>query len=339
MNTKEAPLVSVITPVYNGAEYIAECVESVLAQTYKNFEYIVVDNCSKDATVEIVRRYAARDQRIILREMTEFVGVIENHNRAFRMMSPESKYCKVVSADDWLYPECLTAMVELSEANPSVGMVGSYSIAGKQVLWDGLEYEKKVVPGHEICRSTLTGGPYVFGSPTSLLYRSDLVRTRKEFYPNSNPHADTSACYQSLEHADFGFVHQVLSYTRVHSDSQTSHSLKSGTINRALISDMAKYGPLYLSEEELKTNLNHRLDKYYVWLAPALLEQSFSRKFIEQQKAGLREIGFELDNARLLKGFAARGVELLREPQASLAKALDRAKRRGKVQARYYQTR
>ena len=58
MNTKEAPLVSVITPVYNGAEYIAECVESVLAQTYKNFEYIVVDNCSKDATVEIVRRYA-----------------------------------------------------------------------------------------------------------------------------------------------------------------------------------------------------------------------------------------------------------------------------------------
>ncbi len=330
------PLVSVLTPVYNNAEYIAECIESVLKQSYQNFEYIIVNNCSKDRTLEIAQEYARKDSRIKVHDNDTFLGVIDNHNLAFTLISPNSKYTKVCSGDDWLYPECLSLMVELAEANPSVGMVGSYSIAGTQLLWEGLTHEQQVVSGREVCRSTLTGGPYVFGSPTSLLYRSDLLRATKAFYPTANPHSDTSACYMALQHTDFGFVHQVLSYTRVHSGSQTSNSLKSGTNIRGLIWDMAQFGPVYLSEEDLKKNLNLRLDKYYLWLLPAFFEHSMSREFIERQQNGLKEIGFEMSLPRVAKAAATRALEFLDSPAGTVKKISALLKKRGKVTARYY---
>ncbi len=58
------PLVCVLTPVYNGADFIEQCIESVLAQSFTNYEYIIINNCSTDNTLEIARRYAAKDSRI-----------------------------------------------------------------------------------------------------------------------------------------------------------------------------------------------------------------------------------------------------------------------------------
>ncbi len=336
MSASAGPLVSVITPVYNGADFIEECIESILKQSYGNFEYIIVNNCSKDATLAIAQEYARKDSRIKVHDNVDFVGVIENHNNAFKMMSPEAKYCKVCSADDWLYPECLAQMVALAEENPSVGMVGSYSIAAERILWTGLEYERKVVNGRELCRASLLGGPYVFGSPTSLLYRADLIRESEAFYPSRSPHADTSACYESLEHSDFGFVHQVLSYTRIHADSQTSSSLKFGTINRSLIADMARFGPRYLNDDEFKRELGIRLDKYYAWLVHALFEHSMNRDFLQVQKNGLREIGFELKNTRIAKAAASRALEFVQSPNVTGQKITAMIKRRGKLTARYY---
>ena len=227
VETEFQPLVSVVTPVYNMGPFLPECIESVLRQTYRNFEYIIVNNCSTDNTLEVALTYAEKDDRIKVYDEKEFVGVIENHNRAFRLISPKSKYCKVVSADDWIFPHCLEQLIGLAEANPSVGFVGSFSLTGNQISFGGLEYERKIVPGREICRETLMGGPYVFGAPTANLYRSDLIRRSKDFYIGNNPHADTTPFYQWLKDYDFGFVHQILSYTRIHPGSQTSASMKS----------------------------------------------------------------------------------------------------------------
>src|SRR5579862_5518238 len=109
------PLVSVVTPVYNGEPYLAECIESVLSQSYKNFEYWIVNNCSKDRTLEVALEYAKKDSRVRVHDNQEFVDVISNHNLAFRLISPQAKYCKVVSGDDFIFPECLAQMVELAE--------------------------------------------------------------------------------------------------------------------------------------------------------------------------------------------------------------------------------
>ena len=115
------PLVSVVTPVYNDADYLTECVTSVLNQTYSNWEYAIVDNASTDETPEIAARFAASDSRIRHVRFEEFVNSNENHNRAFRAIDPGSEFCKVVSADDWLFPECLERMVARAKASETVG--------------------------------------------------------------------------------------------------------------------------------------------------------------------------------------------------------------------------
>src|SRR5207245_2327968 len=150
MPMHEEPLVSVVTPVYNGESFLAVCIESVLMQTFRNFEYILVNNCSTDRSLDIALHYAKRDSRIRVHSNDSFVGVIENHNIAFSLISPAAKYCKVVSADDFLFPECITRMVEVAEANPSVGIVGSYQLSGSYIRWQGFQYPRTVLPGLEL---------------------------------------------------------------------------------------------------------------------------------------------------------------------------------------------
>lgn len=264
------PLVSVVTPVYNSEEYIAECVESVLAQTYPHFEYIVVDNCSTDATPELVAGYAAHDPRIRLLRPAEFVGPDLNANRALREISPDSTYTKVVHADDWLFPECLERMVALAAAHPSVGIVGAYRLEGSEVTLDGLPITLEVVPGADICRSHLLGRPwgYLLGSPSSVLYRSDLVRARPEFYRLDNPfQSDQEACFLLLQESDFGFVHQVLTYTRRHDQADSSYYTRVGAGQPGQLSLLVKYGRVFLSEDEYRLRLAARVFDYAALLA------------------------------------------------------------------------
>src|SRR6266446_6288229 len=181
MSRSDQPFVSVVTPVYNGEKYLVECIESVLSQTYENYEYLIVNNCSKDGTLEIAQSYAKKDSRIRVHDNDQFLEVIANHNHAFSMISPSSKYCKVVSGDDFLFPDCLTRMVELAEANPSVGIVGSYQQSGDRVRWQGFRYPNGVICGRDVCRRLLLhgDGDFGFGSPISILYRSDIIRKTK----------------------------------------------------------------------------------------------------------------------------------------------------------------
>ena len=139
------PFVSVVTPVYNTEKYLSECIESVLAQTYENYEYVIVNNCSTDKSFEIAAFYAEKDDRIKLCNNEAFLNIIPNWNQALNQISPQSKYCKIVHADDWLFPECIERMVKLAEANPSVGIVGSYRLDETIVNCDGLPYSKKGV--------------------------------------------------------------------------------------------------------------------------------------------------------------------------------------------------
>jgi len=181
MNSVPLPLVSIVTPVYNEADHLPECVESVLAQTYQNWEYTIVDNCSTDGSGEIARGYAARDSRIRVHKNVKFLTALANFNHALRQISPASKYCKVVLGDDWIFPECLERMVTVAEEHHSIGLVSAYSLEGQRVLCVGLPTQCTFASGSEICRKHFLEDLYLFGSPTTVLYRADLVRTRIPF--------------------------------------------------------------------------------------------------------------------------------------------------------------
>jgi glycosyltransferase involved in cell wall biosynthesis len=262
-----APLVSVLTPTYNNAAHLEECIESVLAQTYEHWTYVIVDDASTDRTLEIALSFAAKDERIRVEAHPKRLGVPGNWNRAMRTISDESAYCKVLHGDDRLYPQCLEMMVELAAREPSVGVVGAYRIDGLRVNLDGLAPNETVVPGPEISRRTLLGELYVFGSPTSLLLRSDLVRGRDPFYPEGTLHADTEVCFELLRDIDFGFVHQVLTFTRRHSEAVTSYALRVGTYKPETIELIRRYGPVFLSRPDYERALAVAVAEYALFLA------------------------------------------------------------------------
>ncbi|MGD0229497.1 MAG: glycosyltransferase family A protein, partial [Syntrophorhabdales bacterium] len=191
----QEPLVSVVTPFYNTGEYLAECIESVLAQSYRNWEYILVNNRSTDKSLEIANNYAAKDVRARVYTNETFLTQVQNYNHALSLIAPESKYCKIVQADDWIFPQCLTEMVEVAEAHPSTGIIGACRLDDRTVNCDGLPYRSTFVPGRDICRLSLLRKCFVFGSPTSIMFRSDIVRGREPFYGESSYHEDTEACY------------------------------------------------------------------------------------------------------------------------------------------------
>jgi glycosyltransferase involved in cell wall biosynthesis len=293
------PLVSVVTPVYNGEKYLVECIESVLVQTYQNWEYIIVNNCSTDSTIKIAQKYAEQDTRIRIHNNDQFLTIIQNHNHAFRLISDNSKYCKVLQADDWLFPECLEKMVDVAEEYPSTGLIGSYRLDDIWVNCDGLTYPSTVISGRDICRSTLQGKLYVFGSPTTTLIRSDLIRKQKAFYNEDNLHADTESCFAVLQNNDFGFVHQVLSFTRRENETNTTFARKFNTYILGDLIVLKKYGLTYLNDNEFKQILNNRLKDYHRFLAKVIFKMR-NKEILTYHKNGLKKIGYQISYTKIL---------------------------------------
>jgi glycosyltransferase involved in cell wall biosynthesis len=316
--SRQEPLVSVVTPVHNGELYLRECIDSVLAQTYEQWDYTIVNNCSTDRTLEIAQEYAARDPRIRIHNNETFVRVIANHNIAFRQISPKSKYCKPVAADDMLLPECLEKMVWLAEEHPNVAIVGAYGLYSRPemgVYCRGVPYSVSVLPGRELCLKYLLGeGPSVWGPPTFVLFRSEIVRSRHAFYNEFNIHADSEACLEFLEHHDFGFVQQVLTFTRVQEASLTSVSERLNTHLPYTLYALTKYGPKYLSERELKQRIRECLREYYSYLAWQLTKQR-GRDFWTFHRVRLAALGYPLSTARLAACTVSYTLDLVLNPK------------------------
>ncbi len=294
------PLVSVMTPVYNGERYLAECIESVLAQTYRNWEYVIVDNCSTDRSFEIARLYAEKSPRVRLHRNDCYLGMFQNWNHALEKISPESKYCKIVHADDWIFPECISKMVECAEANPSVGIVGAYRLEEDKVTCGGLPYTDAVFSGREICRMHLLDENHLFGfgSPTNTMIRSDLIRNRRPFYNESNFHSDTEACYDLLAESDFGFVHQILTFTRRSNEANTMFARRMNTFIISSIADLQKFGPMYLTRRELDRLLARKLKEYYRYLGVSVFHRK-GKGFWEYHRKALAELGYPMNWIRL----------------------------------------
>ena len=324
--TRSEPLVSVVTPVHNTADYLADCIRSVLAQSYQSWEYIIVNNVSTDGSLEIAESFAAANARIRIVNTDRLLPQNVNYNFALRQISPSSRYCKMVQADDWIYPACLQEMVALAETDPEIAIVGAYRRASDFVFDHGLDYSGPdtmgtVVAGSYACRRFLLDRLYVFGSQTSVLYRADLVRSRAQFFRevDSGYFPDAELCFEVLENAKFGFIHQILTFTRWDNASITSSVLRFDSRHRLMSYVVTKlYGPCYLNDSEYQICLRKAEREYYRLLASGV---SFGRSsgFWKYHARGLEQAGEKIQWTRVVLLQFPRLLNLIGNPKASLA--------------------
>jgi glycosyltransferase involved in cell wall biosynthesis len=298
MPSKSSPLVSVVTPAYNEELFLRECIESVLAQTYSNWDYTIVDNASTDRTGDIAREYAARDRRIRIVRNPATVPVVVNLNIACQQRAPNAKYLKIVAGDDWIFPRCIEDMVDLAEAHPSIAMVGAYRVIGERLQAEGLPFGETVASGRDVCRNFLDRGIYPFGVPTSLLYRANLIREKQPFFNESYLEADLMACLEYLQTEDFGFVHQVLTFMREQGGTTHTQVKDNNLYLGQALRCVVMYGPKYFDEADLKTVIAGHLRSYYEFLGGQVLKRRDAR-FWSLHESLMAEQGYPLNRARL----------------------------------------
>jgi glycosyltransferase involved in cell wall biosynthesis len=118
-----SPLVTVLMPIYNGEAFVADALESILEQTFRDFEFPIIDDGSTDESVKIIERYA--DPRIRLVCNDERVALIRTLNRGLELA--RGKYIARMDADDVSLPERLERQVAFMEANPAIGACGTWA--------------------------------------------------------------------------------------------------------------------------------------------------------------------------------------------------------------------
>jgi glycosyltransferase involved in cell wall biosynthesis len=291
-------------------------VESVRSQTYVNWDYTIVNNCSSDRSLAIAREYAAVDARIRVVSNAQFLSAVGNYNEAFRHASPNSRYVKPVAADDQLVPECVERMVEIAEHHPEVAIVGAYGRVGDNILRTGVPYPTTVMAGRDVARRWMLEGKYVFGTPTSTLYRTEDVRVTRDFMNEALYLADADVCLRLLadEHRSFGFVHQVLTVEDVREKSRSGDAERIQSHLPEIIGVLQRYGTVFLTADELREHLEMSWHRYYRYLG----EQYFrgrDTEFWSFHREKMQSLGCPLDRGRLAVRAAAHLADVVLNPK------------------------
>jgi len=218
--------VSIVTPVYNGARFLAETMECVQAQTYPNVQHLVLDNASVDSTPEIIARFTSRRVPVRAARNNATLPIIESWNAAIRMIGPNTAYFRILPADDLIVPHGIEKMVDAGEQNPKVDIIGCQEWRGDAVLGTELPRDHTVFDGRCIARGSLLNA--IHGFPHfHCLFRMPKEGLPQSFYDlryHDEPllALDMDAAIRALSKGPYAYIHEPLVTTRLHSDSITS---------------------------------------------------------------------------------------------------------------------
>jgi glycosyltransferase involved in cell wall biosynthesis len=250
MNNNPTPLVAIITPVYNGARFLAETMECVQAQTYPNLVHVILDNASTDATPDIIASFKDKRVPIVVHRNSQTIPMIENHNAAVSLIPEDAKYFRNLCADDLMTPDAIRRKVEIAESDPGIMIVGcqwrATGLCGSE-----LPRDRNVFDAREIVRWYLRRETMVL-SGTHTLIRRSAVDFSRPFYDDSTIDSwDAEANVRLIMQGKYGFVHDELALFRMHEFAHTANSsAKDGTHLFEWLVILDQYGPLVMSQVE-----------------------------------------------------------------------------------------
>jgi len=223
--------VSVCIPTYNSAKYLRECIASVLAQTFADFEVIVSDNASTDSTCEIVRSFS--DPRIALHRLEPFVGMAGNFNHALTLA--KGKYIKFLCYDDLIDPACLEKQVSMLKQDSSLVLVTSglrcvdaARQTVREVAWCAKE---TILRDVDVITANLVYGNFIGLPSAALIRRESLVKagTFSEAFPQM---MDVEMYLRLIRQGSVGYLPDRLCAQRLHLQAMTTTYRKTGVVRR-----------------------------------------------------------------------------------------------------------
>lgn len=253
------PIVSVGIPTYNGARYLGECLDSILAQTCHDFEINVTDDCSSDDTVSIAKSYAKHDSRINVYINKTRLGLAANFNRCLEFSRGE--YVCVFGQDDVMCAENLSAKLSVLKGHPAVGFVHSniFVIDNEgnviQEHWEARSKQDYVRKGQEFAQELLLDRNQV--CCPSVLMRRSAYHAHGGFRTNLYYTCDWEMWMRLAMHYDVGCLCAPLVKHRRHPASET-HRLagtRDGIEQEILAKEqiISDYGHLLSSMKGLRT--------------------------------------------------------------------------------------
>lgn len=230
------PFVSICVPAFNAERWIADALESALQQTYSDFELVVADNGSTDATAEIARGFA--DPRVRVETSSRTIGAVANHNHAIRLS--RGAFVKFLHADDLLLPGCLEEMVALALEDSRVALVFAprdvLLEAGSDPEWaerfarphEHFEGLRRINEGRDLFRQLLNAGfeENWIGEPSAVLLRREPLESVGLFNERLFQIADLELWARITVDHRVGFVDRVLSIYRHHEQSGTAQNAR-----------------------------------------------------------------------------------------------------------------
>jgi glycosyltransferase involved in cell wall biosynthesis len=329
--SRNVPRVTVVIPTYNRARFLPTAIESVLGQTYGDFDLLVADNASDDGTADVVARYD--DARVRYVRRPENLGITANHNLALRDV--QSEYCLIVPDDDVLFPTILERTVPVLDANPRAGMVhAKFQVLGEdgELLKDDEDWtyglrEDVVEPGDEFVRESMLWSCRVCAS-TALMRMEALPDP--PFDQDDFPAIDFGMWLRMALDWDMAFLATPLAGYRIH---RASHSAAFGppqgsgyTMRTEIVTRLKEVKLRFVERfrhrfddaDDLRARAARSMRRELIWMArnETLPERRF-RRTVRALGAGMRidpKLAAEPAAWSLLAGSVVgpRGVDRLR---------------------------
>ena len=223
------PQISVLIPTYNYGRFLAEAIDSVLAQDFQDFELLIVDDGSTDNTAEVVRLFCARDARVHFAVNSANLGMVNNWNHCLHQARGE--YIKFLFGDDKLFhPQALSRMLALLQAHPSAVLAASARAILDETsrvvdvyrdLAEGCHDGRQIITAY-----LMQNGKNLVGEPSAVMFRK--TDAGRGFDPQYGQITDVEMWMNMLEKGDLAYTRQPLCAFRCHPNQQTERNTASG---------------------------------------------------------------------------------------------------------------
>lgn len=277
------PNISICMPNYNFAQYVAEAIESVLKQSYTDFEFIIIDNCSTDNSADIIRQYAEKDTRIRFCINDRNIGMVNNLNLC--LQRADGNYIKYLLSDDLLAsPRALEKMVAVLEADKEIALVATARnmINDRSDIRQVLsEYRgNDLYVGTDIIQDCLLEQKNKIGEPSVVMFRKkDAMRGFDGRYRQA---VDLEMWLYLLEQGNFAYIDEPLCSFRSHPNQQTRANIAQGVLADEAFQLLADYANKpYINLSCIKREYMLYVPAYAVW-------KQYKKKQITLQNAFLK---------------------------------------------------